>query len=871
MTAIRHTLHKDLFRPNSERLLAICHVAKASKKKKMSVLCIAVTTEKPFAVNIYQVKKSDKDVYKKKCSWTLRQLQEIDGKEEAKDTNEFELKFEKVYKWAASNINERNSFILCLWKTCCQYLPNKKPKFNHMPERLLEDPILTPEVELSSQPIGEEDAIEMEDYQDLTEKEETGVEKLMSQCEFAISNAEAFTEQLSKDLSILDGTNIHTIMASEKEVEHLIQMIQGAIDEAVKIETKLDAYTDVVKNVQNNIEKMEEKNLLIKIENANNTKLLEELDNLVSQLDLDHKHQVALLDSDLTNPGNISACIAAANALQKALNAKVPAALMKMNAYQEQQKFLEKFRTKFSQRLARHLNNLFIHLGNELGASLSVYAVELTLPKHVLRHKDLVVYADLMNWLRNVEYSSYEALSKTYTSSLRKLYDRDIREFFDNAKQTISGKSEKEKKGKSGSSQDLNGSVVVNKPKASSLLAVEKDVFGSEMDLSERRKFDMLLERMLSELEPVCLAEQQFCIKFFKHLTDSTSQLTSLQPGIPVVTVTQTANTELMSQKKERQINEEVRRMMGELFPVLESELLTFIGYYEKQDGFYSMYLLVRFSQHVMSAQDTGSFLSMTFANALVQAKRNFDKFMQAQIKSIEDAKLHKKSKCGILPFISNFEDFAQQAETIFKDSDRRIDLDKWYVKLLRTMFDVIPRLAKEHPKTPQEVIMMENYHHLYALLSQLKISCLDNERKEAKQLYNEWLQAYVTKYFGRPLVKLNIFFDGVQNKVAQGIKEEEIGYQLAYSKQELRKVIKEYPGKEVKKGLEHLNKKVEKHLCEDENLLQVVWHSMQEEFIRQYKAIHALIERCYPGSMITVEFTISEILQFFSDIARSH
>lgn len=44
----------------------------------------------------------------------------------------------------------------------------------------------------------------------------------------------------------------------------------------------------------------------------------------------------------------------------------------------------------------------------------------------------------------------------------------------------------------------------------------------------------------------------------------------------------------------------------------------------------------------------------------------------------------------------------------------------------------------------------------------------------------------------------------------------------MAFSKQELRKVIKEYPGKEVKRGLDHLYKKVEKHLCEEENLLQV-------------------------------------------------
>lgn len=66
------------------------------------------------------------------------------------------------------------------------------------------------------------------------------------------------------------------------------------------------------------------------------------------------------------------------------------------------------------------------------------------------------------------------------------------------------------------------------------------------------------------------------------------------------------------------------------------------------------------------------------------------------------------------------------------------------------------------------------------------------------------------------------LFFEGVQVKVAQGVKESEISYQVAFSKQELRQVIREYPAREVKKGLDHLYKKVDKHLCEEENLLQV-------------------------------------------------
>ena len=43
------------------------------------------------------------------------------------------------------------------------------------------------------------------DWHALSEREEVDIEKLMSGCEYAISNAEAFADQLSKDLSVLDG------------------------------------------------------------------------------------------------------------------------------------------------------------------------------------------------------------------------------------------------------------------------------------------------------------------------------------------------------------------------------------------------------------------------------------------------------------------------------------------------------------------------------------------------------------------------------------------------------------------------------------------------------------------------------------------
>nr|CAD7407264.1 unnamed protein product [Timema poppensis] len=856
MAAIRHTLQREVFQPSDERLLAVVHVSKLLKKKKTSFLCVATSIEKPISVTIYQ------------------------------ETHEFDLHFDKVYKWFTVNLQERQNFLIVLCKQCHKHLPKQKPAFNNLPEEWTEDTGMLLELEVVATP-GSVEAVEAEEYLALSEREEQDLEKLMSQCELGISNAEAFMEILAKDLSVLDGANVHSVLASEQQVALLTVQIEAAIGEAEKLESRLDSYDEVLCHIRDTMEKMEEKNLLIEVANANNQKLLAQLQTVISQLDLPSKHQSALVDADLTSSQGLTDAVAAGKALLAAMNAEIHPALVRLSAVQEQRKRFDKWKSKFSQTISRHLNNLFIHLGNDAGETLGLQSVELTLPRHGSIHRELEAYSELMHWCKAMDRKAYTALAKVYTSSLGKLYERDIKQFFEQSRQQVSGARERRVKG-SGSNQDIAGKLKQQavqsfggpgskSPLTSGLLGVEREQWGAEMDPGERPRFDEVLERTLAELEPVCLAEQNFCVSFFQLdvLSPTTRNTqTTLDGPSPESTDELDASSPMAMlplKKVEKQINEEVRRMMGDLFSCLEPELVGFIAHYEKTDSFYCMSVLVRLSQHVMSAQDTGSFLSMSFASALVQVKRSFDRYMQAQLRSIEESKANRKGKCGILPYVANFEDFARTAESIFKNTERRNDLDKWYTKLMGAMFEAILRNAVEHHKTPEEVVKMENFHHLFALLSQLKISVLEKLRKDAKQKYSDALKAYVTQYFGRPLEKLNLFFEGVQARVAQGVKESEISYQMAYSKQELRKVIQQYPAREVKRGLDSLYRKVEKHLCEEENLLQVVWRAMQEEFITQYKYIEELIQRCYPGSMIMLDFTIQHILEFFSEIARSH
>jgi hypothetical protein len=135
--------------------------------------------------------------------------------------------------------------------------------------------------------------------------------------------------------------------------------------------------------------------------------------------------------------------------------------------------------------------------------------------------------------------------------------------------------------------------------------------------------------------------------------------------------------------------------------------------------------------------------------------------------------------------------------------------------------------------------------------------------------MYDTNLEIYCKLAIKRPLGKLYEFFEGVEG-LLKTRPAEEINYHLQYSKQAIKALIRKYPGKEVKKALEQLYSKVEKHFSH-EGLLQVAWRGIQEAFYKQLRRYDELMGKCYPEANIKMEFSLDEVLAFFSEIAQSH
>lgn len=198
MSGIKYILQKEVCEED-EKIVSVVHVSKVFKKKNTSYLCVVA---KQRAASVVQVK-HDKGLYKVKNSWSLGDLKQIDGRNEASDTHEFDLLLvDKQYKWFAPNTIERQNFITALWKHTNK--TRVKIEFKNIPKNWFS---LSPEHAVIKEEavVDEESDLEFEDFNALTEKEETDLNKLMKECNYAISNAELFMDELSKNLHDLDG------------------------------------------------------------------------------------------------------------------------------------------------------------------------------------------------------------------------------------------------------------------------------------------------------------------------------------------------------------------------------------------------------------------------------------------------------------------------------------------------------------------------------------------------------------------------------------------------------------------------------------------------------------------------------------------
>ncbi|PAV56592.1 hypothetical protein WR25_23393 [Diploscapter pachys] len=820
LTAIRKDVQQKLFVPDDERLHSILNLVKVDGKKKKHTTFL-LTTEHPISVRIYFVKTDKDDSYKKKERFHLRDVREVDGINPKKAIVEFYLTMnDRRYQMTAATSEEKDEFIRELRKLAAQYLPVQMPEFFNVP--LHED---RPDVDII--PVETKEDFEYPDIKDMqltTAKEETDFRRMLTKTEFTLAEVDKFSEMLNAELQSLDGANIQTMLGSEVAVNSLIAIIDAAMDTLREVEEEVDSYNDILANVRKSMDIMDEKDSLVVVERRNKEKLQVELHSFLSAMDaVTTSHIRTLNEANFNDAASIARCSEAARAVSQFWHGKVPKALVQMKAYQEKNKGLAVI-DMFVDRLKSHLSALFQNLSNMDYESDGTWTRQI--PKQTQRFRALMPLGELTGWLKANRPKHYNASIVQYVTSTRELYKRLFDTFFDNLI------AEVQRLGLMFLRWTENSLFVLGASNVSRVSSERSTV--SAVETTDFSQLSHLIETMLGELNPIIEAEQRFFVRFFHINAELLAHAETTSTGSG-------DSSSVGGKSTERVMNDQVRGYMSQLFEPLNPQLDRFCRAVCKQGRSNVLLLFVAASRRLIAPSDPSSYFSVTFGSLVVLIKRQFDIFMEELSREFSDVRISKRSRVGILPTIDQFAKFQASAEKIFEGAERRTDLEKWYYQLYRSVCDGINKAANSpNSKYPASVVKFENYHELYLRLSELKISALDAQRKDAKASKEENIDTYVKEHMGRPLEKIH--------------------------------VIQQYPGKEVKKGLDQLYKKLEKHLVEQSSLLQVVWRHMQEQFLKQMQEYQTLIDTCYRGgAKIELEVSVQDVLSYFSEIAQQH
>ena len=292
--------------------------------------------------------------------------------------------------------------------------------------------------------------------------------------------------------------------------------------------------------------------------------------------------------------------------------------------------------------------------------------------------------------------------------------------------------------------------------------------------------------------------------------------------------------------------------------------------------------------KHTRVAQSNQDFLNNVLQRLHSGLEARFTKFVDEQIRAIEETKVKIKKRKGVISFVRVFPQFSIYLENMMTAADSgssaRRSVDREYDRLIRSMFDSLKVIARENPTTltssgadPEDkealnfhILLIENMNHFLDEVDTRGLEILEDWKASAASELNEHMSLYLNAVMRRPLGKLLEYLENIEAQLVSGKSTTIIAAQPSNSKSTFNKVLSNYDGKEVKKGVEALRKRVEKHFGDAEdpqggrNLVNRVLRECERFYGEVEVRISTVTANVYGGDVL-FEWPRAEVKSAFS------
>ncbi|KAK4053149.1 hypothetical protein OIV83_001884 [Microbotryomycetes sp. JL201] len=687
-----------------------------------------------------------------------------------------------------------------------------------------------------------------------------------------LGKADEIEKRLVGELKALEAAAIYAIMESDDGVSSVLKSLEVALGELDKLDTMVNVYKTQLSIMTDDIAHIEGQNRGLQVQTSNQRVLLAEIDNLMSTIHIPEADLVALSQESLESQQGVERLEKAVVSVYKALLSTRDRDMAAANEH------VAEYRAKAAQFAKRTFDFLTVMFKFQIDQVLNPKEgsrSKSSLPSHSKLEDFLGRYCGIMLFIKEMDRGFYQQICATYFKAMGDLYKQEISDLLLHLRGQI----------RKATDEELEASFTVKESptlRQQSMRRAGTLVRGPGEKDSKREKDSKLLgsdafARALQQIVPHVIREQTFVSDFLNVNPPETSVTFADYMALETF-FRRGAMKGLIEQPSK--LND-IKAAMEVIFSWLDNEIKDFIDQVLLRDSIQIVGILAALDRCMLRCEEEkNDFMRRVLQKQHQRSVGILERACKDQIKGIEQTKLTLKKRKGVVPFVRVFPMFVNRIEAQLEGCDDlsiRNTVNDNYERIIATIFDCLQQMAKMDGEAQggegkdqlnYHVILIENMHHIISVFAKQRVPVLAAFVSQARERYQQNLESYIRLILRRPLSRVLDYFAGLES-LLRTTPPTEVSLHSAYTKTALRRVLSDLRAKDVRKAVDALYKRVDKHfndqsVSDSAVVLKTVWSACDEEMQRLTGVWRGLIEKCYPDDKVGLDFDQAQVHDFF-------